>query len=172
MAHPPAGRSPLTLRVRLARAEETPDLVALMRRAVLEGTGEHYGARERAAWAAALPGPADLSARLEGQEALVAEAQTGGTPLGLMTLTADGALDLAYVDPDAMGRGVAAALHDRVLTLAAARGIVRLETEASHLARRFFQRAGWELVAAQRVERGGIWLTNFRMEKRLAPGRR
>ena len=76
----------------------------------------------------------------------------------------DGYLDFAYVAPDAMGQGVAKALYDAILAVAEKAGLARLTSEASHLARRFFERQGWRVVEEQSVARNGVTLTNFRME--------
>ena len=46
-------------------------------------------------------------------------------------------------------------------------GLNRLTTDASELARSFFMRNGWQLVARQEIERAGISLHNYRMEKLL-----
>jgi len=84
-----------------------------------------------------------------------------------MTLDDHGHIDLAFVVPDLIGKGVARALYERVEAEALRRGIGRLDTEASHMARRFFDRQGWSVVRQQSVAKGDVSLTNFIMEKRL-----
>ena len=59
------------------------------------------------------------------------------------------------------GRGVASALCD---ALPAAR-----ITHASITARPFFERRGWHVVKEQQVERRGVLLTNFVMERSCPP---
>lgn len=152
-------------RIRSYRPGDAPALRLIFWRAVQEGTKAAYDQRQRDAWARAPEAPPDWPDRLGTQITLVAERD--GAAVGFMTLGHDGHLDLAFVAPEAMGTGVAAALHDRVLTEAAARGIDRLTTEASHLARRFLLRQGWREIAAQEVEIGGVRLANFRMAKRV-----
>ena len=56
------------------------------------------------------------------------------------------------------------AIHEEAVTL----GLRRLHSEASHLARPFFERQGWSVVRAQSLERDGVSLTNFVMEKVLS----
>ena len=150
-------------RIRPYRGEDAPALRAIFWRAVQEGAASAYDQRQRNAWARAPEVPPDWPDRLGRQITLVAE--QAGTAVGFMTLGHDGHLDLAFVAPEAMGTGVAAALHDRVLAEAAARGLSLLTTEASHLARRFLLRQGWREIAEQEVEIGGARLTSFRMEK-------
>lgn len=45
--------------------------------------------------------------------------------------------------------------------------IDRLTTEASHLIRGLYEKHGWTRVREQRIDRGGVTLTNFVMEKHL-----
>ena len=103
--------------------------------------------------------------RLGDSLTLVADGADG--PLGFMTLKDDGELDLAFVRPDARGSGIATKLYLALERAASERGLTRLRTEASYPARRFFLKQGWHELAEQQVERDGVSLTNFRMEKRL-----
>lgn len=70
-------------------------------------------------------------------------------------------LDRLYVHKDFQGLGVASALCDR-LEAAAADPIT---THTSITARPFFEKRGYAVVKEQQVERKGIHLTNFIMEK-------
>lgn len=92
----------------------------------------------------------------------------GGAAVGFMSLDPTrGYLDLAFVLPEAMGQGVAAALYAVLEGRARALGLACLTTEASHLAEPFFARHGWRVVRRQRVERHGVMLSNALMEKAL-----
>lgn len=153
------------IRIRNFQATDSDALRQIFYRAIHEGTTEWYTPEQRAAWANAAEAPPDWPQRLGDQMTVVAE--TDGQISGFMTLGHDGHLDLAFVAPEAMGTGVASALHDRLLDLAAKAGLQVLTTEASHLARRFFLRQGWTELTAQEVELRGVLLANFRMEKRL-----
>ena len=86
-----------------------------------------------------------------------------------MSLRPDGYLDLAFVLPEVMGKGHAAALYDALLALAEEAGIMRLWVHASHLARRFFGRRGWQVDEAEVVELRGEALTRFQMSLELGP---
>jgi len=154
-------------RLRYYRDEDAPLLHAIFYRAVHEGTVAHYSREQRAAWAPLDHHGAVWPDRLSRQITLVAETPSTEGPQGFMTLGWDGYLDFAYVLPEQMGTGVAAALHDGVLHVAREIGLSMLETEASHLARRFFLKCGWREVAAQSVERDGILIPNFRMERAI-----
>jgi len=151
--------------VRPYRAGDAPVLAHVFDRAVREGAADAYDTDQRAAWAGAIDTPPDWSQRLSEEVTVVAE--RGGEIVGFMTLGRDGFLDLAFVLPEAMGTGVAAALHDRILAEAEARKLTRLTTEASHLARRFFIKQGWRDLGEVQVDLGGTLLTSFSMEKRV-----
>ena len=136
--------------------------------AVRIGAQSHYDEAQRRAWAASVPDTLPWRARLKSQASFVAERD--GAVVGFMTLKPDGCIDLAFVAPEAMGTGVARRLYERLLAEAAAMELRRLHTEASHLARPFFERQGWSVVKQQTVERNGVALTNFVMEKYLTFG--
>lgn len=156
----------MTIRIRSFQSKDAPALRELACRAVREGTGRFYSAAEREAWAGRLGSAAHVwQEKLATQTTLVAS--WDDRMAGFMTLGHDGHLDFAYVHPDAMGRGVADALHDRVLCEAREAGLTLLTTDASLRAQRFFQRMGWHVVRHQQVPIGAQVLRNARMEKRL-----
>lgn len=131
-------------------------------------TRDFYDDAQQQAWAPRVPALKPWLDRIKPQTAFVAERD--GAVIGFMTLRDDGYLDLAYVAPDAVGQGVAQALYDAILAEAATAGVKKLTADASHLARRFFERQGWHVVKEQSVERNGVALTNFRMEIHIRPG--
>ena len=73
-----------------------------------------------------------------------------------------GYLDRLYVHKDYQRQGVATAICDE-LERAVKAG--KYTTHASITARPFFQKRGYRVVREQQVERCGILLTNFVMEK-------
>lgn len=133
--------------------------------AVRFGTTEYYDERQRKAWAEKVPDTDDWYKRLQSQYSLVAQLDTA--PVGFMTLDDNGHIDLAFVTPDLIGKGVARALYEKIESEALRLSIRRLDTEASYLARRFFERQGWSVVRQQSVQKGDVSLTNFVMEKRF-----
>ncbi len=133
--------------------------------AIRLGTAGYYDERQRKAWADKVPDTDEWRQRLQRQYSFVAE--VNAKPVGFMTLDAGGHIDLAFVAPDWIGKGVGRALYERIEAEARGLGIPRLDTEASYLARPFFKRQGWLVVRQQSVELGSVSLTNFVMEKRL-----
>ena len=72
-----------------------------------------------------------------------------------------GYLDRLYVHKDYQRHGAASAICDRLEQ--SAHG--KITTHASITAKPFFEKRGYHVVRAQQVERHGVWLTNFVMEK-------
>ncbi len=88
-------------------------------------------------------------------------AEVDGQIVGFGDADETGYLDRLYVHKDFQRRGVATALCDRL-----EQGHARMTTHASITALPFFLRRGYAVVREQRVERRGVFLTNFVMEKR------
>ena len=140
------------------RAYTSKDLAAIVR--LFQDTVHTVCARDYTrsqldAWAPAELDAAAWDASLLAHQTLVAE--ENGSIIGFADLAEDGYLDRLYVHRDWQGRGVASALCD---ALPGAR-----LTHASLTARPFFERRGWHVVKEQQVERRGVRLTNFVMER-------
>ncbi len=133
--------------------------------AVHEGTRDHYSFEQRLAWGGEEVSPDAWRARLEGVTGFVAE--LAGEPVGFMTIDASGYIDLAFVLPSMAGTGVGYRLYGSVEAKARELGARVLTTNASKTAKPFFERQGWEVVTEQTVERQGIELNNFKMQKAL-----
>jgi putative acetyltransferase len=138
--------------------------------AIHEGTHTHYNLAQRLAWAPHIPTEHEWSARLQPQSVYVAE-NCDGELTGFMSLTPDCCIDLAFVQPALMGKGIAKALYDTLEVQARENGLVRLWAEASYAARQFFTRQGWIVIEPQIVRRSNerevVSIPNFKMEKSL-----
>jgi len=122
-----------------------------------------YSETQKAAWA---PEPIDYeywSRRLEQKRPWLAFID--GHVAGFIELDTDGHIDCTYVHPDFQRRSVATALYRHLETEVLKRGIKRLYVEASLVAEPFFIRQGFQHVAENSVERRGVTLHNFTMEK-------
>ena len=156
----------MELTIRSYAPGDARPLAEIFHRAVHEGTASHYSPEERAAWSPEVPLTRSWELRLAEAETVVAD--TPGGPVGFMSLDpARAYLDLAFVLPEVMGKGVSGALYAVLEGRARVRGLTRLETEASLLAEPFFRRQGWRVVRRQTVERLGVCLSNALMEKTL-----
>ena len=69
---------------------------------------------------------------------------------------------------DVIGRGVAKDLYDAVEARARELGCASLSSDASDLAKRFFERQGWLVVRKKEAVLSGVRMTNYRMIKSLS----
>lgn len=151
------------IRIRPYRAGDLDAVIDIFLRAVRETASRDYAPEEIDAWAQADRAEWDVWRR----EARTFVAEVEGAPAGFSDLEADGHLDMMFVHPRPQGRGVATVLLARIEAEARALSLPRLFTEASLTARPFFERRGFRLLEAQRVDIRGRRMTNFRMEKVL-----
>jgi putative acetyltransferase len=153
--------------IRPYRPSDLEALIALFRDAVRQVARRDYSEAQVRAWAPDAIDRARWAARRADRPTWVAEA--GGDIAGFTDLEPDGHIDMLFVHPGQQGRGVATALLAQVEAAARAQGIGRLFTEASITARPVFERRGFRVVAPQTVSLRGQRLTNYRMERVLAP---
>ena len=85
-----------------------------------------------------------------------------GKIIGFGDIAENGYLDRLFVHHNYQRRGAAFAICRELEQNCAA---PRLWVEASITARPFFERMGYRTVKQQQVEKRGVWLTNFVMEK-------
>lgn len=133
--------------------------------AVRLGSVGHYNEAQRQAWAPEVPDNSTWLKRLGPQMVFVAVRD--GEAVGFMTMKANGHIDLAFVRSDKIGQGIAHKLYLAIEAKAISAQIKRLTSDASHMARPFFERQGWRVVSEQSVPRDEVSLTNFVMEKIL-----
>ena len=89
-------------------------------------------------------------------------AAEGDQILGFADMDETGYLDRLYVHKDYQGQGIATALFDG---LEGASQADTFTTHASITAKPFFLKRGYRVVREQQVERRGVTMTNFVMEK-------
>ena len=125
-------------------------------RAIREGTITVLDEAQRAAWApSANPDFATPDKLLE-QWCWIAE--EGGRATGFMSLCPDGLLDMAFVIPEVMGKGTAAALYDTLLARARQERLPKMTVVASEFSRQFLLRRGWQIDnAGPEVHDGQIY---------------
>lgn len=84
-----------------------------------------------------------------------------GIIVGFGDMDRTGYLDRLYVHADHQGKGIATAICDQLEKVITGSVV----THASITARPFFEKRGFQVVRGQRVERQGIYLTNYVMRK-------
>lgn len=151
--------------IRLAQASDLPALIEVFWRGVHEGAAPRYTPAQRRAWLPLRPEADVWAARLAGQAVFVAKEDAMCT--GFFTLTSEGHLDFAYVLPEVRGTGTADALLALLMNHAQVRGLRRLTTRASDMARPFFLRHGWDIIGPEPQIRAGITVSSTRMARGL-----
>lgn len=148
---------------------DLPLLAEIFCASIEDLTGDDYSSAQQEAWASTVDDEEAFGERLAASLTLVAT--LNGSPVGFASLEEPDRLDLLYVHPSVAGQGVGTMLVDALEKLAAARGAAKLTADVSDTALEFFGRRGFEAQQRNTVERGGEWLTNTTMEKKLAaPG--
>lgn len=120
-----------------------------------------YSERQLCAWA---PHAHCLNARrgdLSKQFTLIAE--INGAVVGFGSIDRSGYLDLLFVHKNHQNRGIATALCNEL-----EKNFSTVKTYSSVTAKPFFESRGYVAVKAQGVERGGVLLKNFVMQKENA----
>ena len=154
----------MTISLRPFLPSDAPALARLFRESVEILGEEDYTVDQRAAWASAADDLAKFAQKLAAALTLVA--QRDGELAGFATL-ADGKIEMLYVDPEFSRAGVATALVDALEKLSTARGAQKIETDASDVARDFFEARGYVAMQRNTVMIHGEWLANTTMKKPL-----
>ena len=86
----------------------------------------------------------------------------GRVIIGFGDIDTNGYLDRLYVHRDYQRQGIATQICD---ALENSVGVSAIRTHASITAKPFFEKRGYQVIKEQQVERQGVYLTNFVMEK-------
>lgn len=119
-----------------------------------------YSAEQADAWAPGNPDTDQWNRSFLEHYSIVAVED--GRIVGFGDIDESGYLDRLYVHKDYQRQGIAAALCDRLENHVSG----KIEVHASITAKPFFENRGYRTVKKQQVERKGIFLTNYVMEKR------
>ena len=138
-------------------------IMELFGRSVREIASHDYDARQIAVWAPATPEPRAWEKRLGTGVVLVAECDAELS--GFLRAEENGYLDLLYVHPRFKRQGIGSRLVLELAHIASRRNWPRLYTYASITARPFFEQHGFHMLRSQTVEREGVLLTTFHMER-------
>jgi putative acetyltransferase len=153
--------------IRTYERRDAADVADVFYRSVREVALSDYTAEQAAAW---VPERRDAEQEHErsGDGRLVLVALDGlGHVVAFIDLEPDGHIDRLFCAPEAAGQGVASGLYDAIETAARSQRIEGLFTEASELARRFFERKGFAVLERQDMILRGVPIHNYRMAKTL-----
>jgi putative acetyltransferase len=125
----------------------------------------YYDEAQLAAWAPRPPDVVRWRHRLASLNTLVAE--SNAHLVGFIAYERNGHIDLLFVSLEHARRGVASELYAHAEADLIAGGIAELFTEASLVARPFFERRGFRVIEEQFIERQGVKLRRYDMRKTL-----
>lgn len=148
--------------IRRYEPEDLGQITALFYDTVHAVNAADYAPEQLDAWADGAPDLDRWNGSLLAHHSLVA-VEGRDLIVGFGDIDATGYLDRLYVHKDRQGLGIATALCDR---LERAVDAPVLTTHASITARPFFEGRGYRVLREQRVERHGVQMTNYVMEKR------
>lgn len=155
-----------SITIRKYRIQDLSPVVRLFTDSVHELTAGAYDETQRFAWASRTPHLDTWRERLESLETLVAE--EGKDLAGFISYDKDGTIDLVFTAPNFARRGIASTLYHEAEKQLIAMGVKELKTEASVVARPFFERHGFEVVDEQKTTVRGAQFLRYTMRKSLA----
>lgn len=130
----------------------------------------HYNAEQIAAWAPVRPDLTAWQERLKRLSTIVADDH--GELAGFLSYEPDGHIDLLFIAPHRARCGVASMLYSEAESALISTGVKVLHTEASLVARPFFERRGFSVQDEQVVNRQGATLRRYAMRKPIVPAQR
>lgn len=134
----------------------------------VEGLGPSgYTPEQVAAWSSRAKDPEETHRRCSDGRLVLVAADEFDTPIAFIDLEDDGHIDMMFCMPEWAGRGVASALYRQLQSIAASRGVSRLYTEASEIARPVFGKWGFRLLHRNDMKIEGVAIHNYAMEKIL-----
>jgi putative acetyltransferase len=146
--------------------KDVPMLQRIARASIERLAVDEYSSSQIEAWMDVFEDAERLASRL--QSGLTLIATVDGLPAGFALLKGNSVIDLLYVAPGVVRRGVATTLIDALEKLAAARGAATMTVDASDVARDFFLQRGYEPQSRNTVPIGDEWLGNTSMMKPLS----
>ena len=155
------------VRIRSYRPGDEHALAEVFFTSVREAGRYDYSEEQVRAWATERPNPSTFADRAEDGRLLLVAVDTNDRVVAYADLEDDGHIDHLYCRPSWIGRGVGSALYEAIEGEARARGMQLLFVEASEAARRLFERKGFRVVRRNDLERHGVEIHNFAMEKDL-----
>lgn len=155
-----------TIKIRKYQIQDLSPLVRLFTDSVHELTATAYDETQRFAWASRTPQLDSWQKRLESLDTLVAE--DGAQLAGFISYDRDGQIDLIFTAPNYARRGVASSLYREAERNLLELGVSELYTEASVVARPFFESHGFDVREEQQATVRGAHFLRYVMRKSLA----
>lgn len=154
------------MRIRLYRTGDTERLARIYREAALQTGAQTYSSAEVAVWASLVDDLPRFGRQLGRGITLVAETGTGEAAAFGQLEPAD-RIALLYTAPGFGRATYATGIYRLLEERARDAGVSVLRAEASHVARGFFEKQGFEVVDRERVRHRGVTIERLRMSKPL-----
>lgn len=149
------------MKIREYRSKDCKEITELFYHTVHTVNARDYTKEQLDVWAVETVDLEKWDQSLRAHDSVVAV--EGDKIIGFGDMDETGYLDRLYVHEDYQRKGVAAAICDRLETKIKKGNVI--VTHASITAKPFFEKRGYQTVKKQQVERQGIVLVNFIMEK-------
>ena len=146
------------MQLRRYKQSDCRELAELFYNTVHTVNAADYNNEQLNAWAT---GRVDLEAWNKSLQEHYSIAVDKGIIVGFGDIDQTGYLDRLYVHADYQGRGIATAICNKLEQSVSG----KIVTHASVTAKPFFEKRGYKVIKEQRVERQGVFLTNYVMEK-------
>ncbi|MGR3541933.1 MAG: GNAT family N-acetyltransferase [Hasllibacter sp.] len=161
----------MSVRLRPFHVDDAWTTRRIMHDAIRFGTAPHYDNAQRVAWAGPSQPPAGWNDRLADHVTLIADDVTAeaDVPVGFGTMRRDGYLDLLFVRPEAMRRGIGGTLLDALEEGVADARPPRFTTRASVVLRPLLEARGWHVTGEATQIRDGVALPAFDMQWVVIP---
>lgn len=143
-------------------------LAALTLDAIRHIGSRAYSPEQVEAWASGYIDAQRFTQRSKAGHYIYIMADKADMPAAYALLEPDGHLDMLYCSPAHAGRALTTRLLEHAEGQARGIGVTRLYTEASELARKPFERAGYVMVERRDFKLRGTRIHNYVMEKVLA----
>lgn len=147
--------------IRKYRSSDLASIAKLFYGTVHTVNAKDYSKEQLCAWATGSIDTEKWNKSL--QEHLTFVAVKDSMIVGFGDIDSTGYLDRLYVHKDYQRMGIGSAICDELERSAS--GVIT--THASITAKPFFESRGYRIIARQQVDRQGVLLTNYIMEKRL-----
>jgi putative acetyltransferase len=151
------------MKIRAKTDSDVASIATLFYESVHQIASQSYTPQQLKAWAPESPDLKQWQLRLARLETLVADFE--GVLAGFISYTVDGHIEFLYTAPAFTRQGVASKLFEAAVQILQTKGVTNLSTEASIVARPFFEFMGFSVVEEQVVERNGVQLRRFAMTR-------
>ena len=155
-----------TVNIRAFQPDDAPRLCEIFYRSVHEVAKALYDKEQLDAWAPEVPDASKWFPSLVERATFLAIDETD-KPVAWISMTESGYVDMLYCLPEAIGRGFAGRLYEKVEGIAKERALPRMTAHASLLAQPFFAKRGWRVEKHEMHVRNGVAIPRAEMSKDL-----